>query len=72
MQNTRDEDRGLKLPSKALEVLGEELETARHDVQIIGMRENLRGVIQPLLGRWNRIWESPDGETEGKAFLHHH
>jgi PHS family inorganic phosphate transporter-like MFS transporter len=65
VQNNRDEDGGLKLPSKKLEVLEEGLERARHDGQVIGMRNNFQELVQPLLDSWNKMWtraESVDGD----------
>ena len=55
MQNTTDEDGGFKLPSKTLKVLGQGLEKARADHQVIGMRENLSDVSQPLVEKWEKI-----------------
>ena len=62
MHNTRDDDGGLKLSSKALEALGEGMEKTRRDDPIIGMRDNFREVVQPLLDRWNMMWERADSE----------
>jgi len=60
VQNIRDEEGGLKLPSKTLEVLGEGLARARLDLQVIGMRNKFRKAVQPLI-HW---WENMLGNTE--------
>ncbi|MCJ1477786.1 hypothetical protein MMC13_006459 [Lambiella insularis] len=46
VQNKRDDEGGLKLPSKTLEDLGEGLRKADHDGQIIGFRRKLAGVFR--------------------------
>jgi hypothetical protein len=65
VQNTRDEDGGLKLPSKTLEILGQGLRKAKADRQIIGMRENLSDLMQPLVEKWNRMWVRAESVDDG-------
>jgi MFS transporter, PHS family, inorganic phosphate transporter len=55
LQGIRDEEEGLKLPNKNLEVLGEGLRQAREDGQVIGFRDKLREAGKPLKARLRKI-----------------
>jgi PHS family inorganic phosphate transporter-like MFS transporter len=64
LQNIRDEDGGLILPTKTLEELGEGLVKARQENQVIGMRSTFIEAIKPLKDWWTSRRTSEGGENE--------
>ena len=66
VQNKRDEDGGLKLPSKTLEELGKGLRCAKEEGQVIGFRSKFAGVLSRREGRRRKRNNSALDEESGR------